>query len=165
MIRKKINKFLSAIATIALCIAAVSCDNGYDCELNNTAYDNIGFYANENGEEKPYIYPSPLTVSLMINGNDVVIINHVTETKEISLPMSYTQECDTVIFHYDDGLCDSLYIDHSNTPYYQSMECGTIMFHKLEGLKHTKVWIEKAAIVNKNVNFAGNENIKVYFYK
>lgn len=152
-------------AAIALCFAAAGCDNGYDCELNNIAYDNMGFYAIEGDKEEPYIYPSPLTVSLMVNGKDVIMINHITEADEVSLPMSYTQECDTVIFHYDDGLCDSLYVSHTNAPYYLSMECGTVMYHQLEGLKHTNVWIENATIVNKNVNFEGNENIKIYFYK
>ena len=113
-------------------------------------------YTIEDGKEEAYIYQSPLTVSLMVNGEESVMINHVMNTDRVSLPMSYTQERDTVIFRYDDGLCDSLYIDHTNTPYYQSMECGTLMFHKLEGLKSTNVWIEDAAIVNDIVNFEGD---------
>ena len=35
----------TAMAILLLCIAAIAaCDNGYDCELNNTSYNNIGFY-------------------------------------------------------------------------------------------------------------------------
>ncbi len=154
------------MAILLLCIAAIAaCDNGYDCELNNTSYNNIGFYTIEDGKEQPYAYSAPLSVSLMINGEDRVMINHITDAGEVQLPMSYTQDCDTVVFHYEDNLCDSLYIDHTNNPYYQSMECGTLMFHQIEGVKHTNMWIEKATIENKNVNFEGNENIKIYFYK
>ena len=156
----------TAMAILLLCIAAIAaCDNGYDCELNNTSYNNIGFYTIEDGKEQPYAYSAPLSVSLMINGEDRVMINHITDAGEVQLPMSYTQDCDTVVFHYEDNLCDSLYIDHTNNPYYQSMECGTLMFHQIEGVKHTNMWIEKATIENKNVNFEGNENIKIYFYK
>lgn len=161
------NKRGNAITTLAILLLAslAGCDNGYDCELNNTSYNNMGFYANEDGKEQPYAYPSPLTVSLMVNGKDTIMINHITDAEGISLPMSYTQECDTVVFHYEDNLCDSLYITHTNTPYYQSMECGTLMYHQLEGIKHTNIWIENTTIVNKNVNFNGDENIKIYFYK
>lgn len=165
MTKKRITNYLTFIATLLCIVATTGCDNGYDCTLNNTSYDNIVFYTYEEGKEVPYNYPAPLSVSLMVNGKDTIIINHISGAGEASLPMSYTQDCDTVIFHYNDGLCDSLYISHSNTPYYQSMECGTLMFHKLEGLKFTNVWIENATIVNENVNFEGNENIKVYFYK
>ncbi len=166
MTSKKRNITATLVATAMLCIMAMAaCDKGYDCELNNTSYDNIGFYTIEDGKEEPYTYPSPLTVSLMVNGEDQIMENHLFDAGEVSLPMSYTYDCDTVIFHYDDGLRDSLYITHTNEPYYQSMECGTLMFHKLEELKHTNVWIEDAVIVNKNVNFEGHENIKIYFYK
>lgn len=166
MIHNRKNIAITIVALLAVGLAAITgCDKGYDCELDNTSYDNIAFYTIEDGKEEAYIYQSPLTVSLMVNGEESVMINHVVNTGNVSLPMSYTQERDTVIFRYDDGLCDSLYIDHTNTPYYQSMECGTLMFHKLEGLKSTNVWIEDAAIVNDIVNFEGHENIKIYFYK
>lgn len=164
--RHRKREIITTMVALLLCIAAITaCDNGYDCELNNTAYDNMGFYTITDGKENPYAYPSPLTVSLMINGKDSIMINHITDASEVSLPMSYTYDCDTVVFHYDDGLQDSLYISHTNTPYYQSMECGTLMFHQLDGIRHTNTWIENATIVNKNVNFEGNENIKIYFYK
>lgn len=164
MRRRFFNKII-LIAT-AICFAAVAaCDNGYDCELNNTSYDNIGFYTIENGKEVAYTNPQPLTVSLMINGKDSIMINHITDADRVSLPISYTQDCDTVIFHYADEFSDSLYISHTNSLYYQSMECGTLMFHQISDLKHTNTWIENAVIANKDVNFNGNENIKIYFYK
>ncbi len=155
---------LSAIV-IGLTIIMIGCDNGYDCALNNTSYDNIGFYTKENNSEEEYIFPETLTVSLMVNGKESIVVNHIIDADRISLPMSYTQEVDTVIFRYSDALEDSLYITHTNNPYYQSMECGTVMYHKLEELKYTNVWIESADIVNNNVNFEGHENIKIYFYK
>ena len=139
------------------------CDNGYDCSLNNTAYNKIAFYsALTKGR---YTHPGPIDVSLMVNGKDSLFINHKTDAEEVSLPMSYTQSIDTVIFLYEDGLRDSLYITHSNEPYYQSMECGTLMFHSINDVQHTNVWVDSAAIKNTNVNFKGNENIKIYFYQ
>lgn len=162
---KNIGKSIVKVAAIAtlLLVAVTSCDNGYDCTLNNTSYNNIGFYSAET--KSKYAYPDALNVSLMVNGKDSIMIYHITSAEGVSLPMSYTHDTDTVVFHYESGHCDSLYIEHSNEPYYQSMECGTLMFHKIEDVRYTDVWIESVAIQNKNVNFKGNENIKIYFYQ
>ena len=164
MSNKNIIKSIGVLLATAAMIIVAGCDNGYDCALNNISYNNMGFYTIADNSEAEYAFPAPLTVSLMVNGKDSVVVNHITEAGEVSLPMSYTQNTDTVVFHYEDALTDSIYISHSNIPYYQSMECGTLMFHKLEDVKHTNVWIEATEIINKNVNFEGHENIKIYFY-
>ena len=153
----------TALTLIFVAALLVGCDNGYDCSLNNTAYNKMGFYSALTKER--YIHPGPIDVSLMVNGKDSLFINHLTDAEDISLPMSYTQSIDTVIFLYEDGLRDSLYITHSNEPYYQSMECGTLMYHSISEVEHTGVWMEDVAIKNKKVNFKGNENIKIYFYQ
>ena len=162
---KNIGKSIAlAAAVTALLLAAVTaCDSGYDCTLNNTSYNNIGFYSADTKERYPY--PDALDISLMVNGKDSIMIYHIIDAESISLPMSYTHDTDTVVFHYESGHSDSLYIEHNNEPYYQSMECGTLMFHKIEEVRHTDVWIDSVAIKHKNVNFKGNENIKIYFYQ
>ena len=99
----------------------------------------------------------------MINGNAATAVNHVTNAKEIKLPMSYTATCDTVIMNFSGNYNDTLYIGHSNIPIFQSMECGVIMHHKLNGATHTARLIDSMAINNANVNFDYNENIKLYF--
>ena len=153
------------IALLALTLSWASCDNGYDCDLNNISHNNITFYTLADGQEVPYTEYSPLTVSLMVNGKDSIMVNHITEAAGVSLPMSYAQETDTVVFHYDDTTCDSLYVTHINKPFYQSMECGLLMFHQIEKIRSTNVWIENAAIINNTVNFNGHENIRIYFYQ
>ncbi|MBQ8270676.1 MAG: hypothetical protein IJZ22_05650 [Bacteroidaceae bacterium] len=158
-------KIGNIITMLALMLTWVGCDNGYDCDLNNISYNNITFYTLADGQEAPYANPTPLTVSLMVNGKDSVIVNHITDATVISLPMSYAQNTDTVVFHYEDNSTDSLYVDHTTKPFYQSMECGILIHHQIEQVKCTNVWIEGAAIVNNAVNFNGNENIRIYFYQ
>ncbi len=160
---KKIAGLLAAPLVAMLVIAG--CDSGYDCSLNNTSYENITFYTIGDEKEQPYTMPNPLTVSVMINGQEEVMVNNITDAENVLLPMSYTQECDTVIFHYHDNSIDSLYVTHTAEPYYKSMECGVLMFHKIEDIKNTNVWIEDVKIVNKSVNFENNENIRIYFYQ
>ncbi len=140
------------------------CDGGYDCALDNIAYNRIKFYdIDENGTEKEYSFPEALTVSMMVNGRDSIVVNHITNAKELTLPMSYTSHCDTVILKFLDRYNDTLYIYHHNTPIYQSMECGIIMHHTITGSRHTTNFIDSITINTANVNFDNNENIKLYF--
>lgn len=148
----------------ALCMMLCQgCDGGYDCALDNIAYNRIKFYdIDENGTEKEYSFPEALTVSMMVNGRDSIVVNHITNAKELTLPMSYTSDCDTVILKFLDRYNDTLYIYHSNTPIYQSMECGVIMHHTITGISHTTNFIDSLTINTANVNFDHNENIKLY---
>ena len=157
---KKITILLTAICYL-LC---TGCDGGYDCALDNIAYNRIKFYhINEYGIENEYAFPEPLTVSMMINGRDSIVVYHMTNAKELTLPVSYTGVCDTVILSFTDRYNDTLFVDHSNIPIYQSMECGVIMHHKLTGARHSGSFIDSVAINSTNINFDKNENIKLYF--
>ena len=154
-----------AVLFIALCsLLFTGCDGGYDCALDNIAYNRIKFCTiNEHGVEAEYAFPEPLTVSMMINGRDSIVVNYATNAKDLTLPMSYTSECDTVLLNFFDRYCDTLYIGHSNIPIYQSMECGVIMHHRLTGCANTNNMIDSLVIKETNVNFDQNENIKIYF--
>lgn len=149
-------------AALLLALLFAGCENGYDCHLENVAYNRIGFYKSDSTDVK-YQLPEVLTVSLMVNGRDSIVVNHIEDTDALMLPMSYTNECDTVIFGYGESIADTLYVAHQNILYYQSMECGTIMYHKLEEVKYTKRLIDSVAIVHNFVKFDANENVRIYF--
>ena len=162
MIRKPLKSITTLIAA-AILILTGSCDSGYDCGIENTAYNRIGFYnIDGNNTEKEYQFPEVLTVSLRVNGKDSVVINHITNAGELKVPISYTHDCDTVVFSYESGATDTLYVSHENIPYFISMECGLAMYHKLLGVRHTEAFIDSVAITNDYVNFDNNENIKLY---
>lgn len=159
-------KQIAVLLTLFCCLLCTGCDGGYDCALENVAYNRMKFYTiGADGQEKEYAFPEAMTVSVMVNGIEYIAINHVTNVKEIKLPMSYTAACDTVImnFYNNDSYNDTLYIGHDNIPIYQSMECGVIMHHELITATSTNVIIDSLAIGNANVNFDHNENIKLYF--
>ena len=159
-------KQIAVLLTLFCCLLCTGCDGGYDCALENVAYNRMKFYTSgADGQEKEYAVPDALTISVMVNGIEYIAINHITNVKEIKLPMSYTAACDTVImnFYNNDSYNDTLYIGHDNIPIYQSMECGVIMHHELITATSTNVIIDSLAIGNANVNFDYNENIKLYF--
>ena len=75
-----------AILLVAICslFSTTGCEGGYDCALDNIAYNRVKFYyINEYGIEKEYSFPEPLTVSMMVNGRDSIVVYHMTNTKEL----------------------------------------------------------------------------------
>lgn len=139
------------------------CDNGGDCNINNVSYYRIGFYNidPETGKEVKYTFPETVNVSLVVNGQDSTIVNNITEATDLALPMSYTNECDTVIIEFG-TIPDSLYVEHTNIPFFISMDCGTGMYHMITDIKHTGNLIDSVAVTYPQVNFDAHENIKLY---
>ena len=155
---------LISVSLALCCMLFAGCDSGYDCALENVAYNRIKFYnINQYGDETEYTLAETLTVSMMINGRSEIVVNNVTNTNELTLPVSYTNDCDTIILNFLDQYNDTLYIGHENIPIYQSMECGVIMHHRVTGGTNTGYFIDSMAINNANINFDYNENIKLYF--
>ena len=162
MIKKAIIKAVIHLS-VACSMIFVACDSGYECGIEKTSYNRIGFYnINEHNIESGYSFPDVLTVSLLVNGKDSIVVNHITNTSSLQLPMSYTHECDTIVFSYENNATDTLYIKHENIPYFISMECGLAMYHKIENVTHPNAFIDSVAITNDYVNFDYNENIKLY---
>lgn len=168
MITKKImmkkNIFTALVALLMLTI--FSCDNGADCNINNVAYNRIQLYGaitdNDTIAGNKYSYPDTLTVKLIINGNDSIIINRMVGASELQLPVCFTQECDTLVMEYSNADNDTLYIEHTNIPYFVSSDCGMAMYHHLIAVRHTNSLIDSAAINEAFINYDWNENIKLY---
>lgn len=162
MIKKEIGKVVMALVAICSIIIG-SCDSGYECGIEKTSYNRIKFYNIDSyNTESEYQFPEYLTVSLIVNNKDSIVINHLANAGDLKLPMSYTHECDTVVFHYENNATDTLFVKHENIPYFISMECGLAMYHRIQGVTHTNVFIDSVAIINDYVNFDYNENIKLY---
>lgn len=152
-----------AIALLTLTIA--SCENGTDCNINNISYNRIQLYgANilEDTISQKYSYQDTLTVKLIINGNDSIIVNKLVGASDLQLPVSYTHECDTLVFEYSGNLDDTLYVEHSNIPFFISTDCGMAMYHHITGVRHTNTMIDSAAIKEPFIDFDWHENIKLY---
>lgn len=160
-----IDKIKGLILVLLLTFAIASCDNGGDCSIYNVAYYRTLFYnaiTDENDKEEPYQFYETIDVSLVINGKDSVVANHLTEATELTLPMCYTQECDTVVLHIGNNVEDTLFVEHTNIPMFLSMDCGTAMYHNITAIRHTNNYIDSVAIVHPFVDFNAHENVKLY---
>ena len=165
---KYIKNIVPALLIMATMIF-IACDNGADCNINNVAYNRIQLYdaqtknnvVADEGNDK-YSYPDTLTVKMVINGKDSIVVNRLVGASELQLPVCFTQECDTLVFEYSGADNDTLYIEHTNIPYFVSSDCGMAMYHHVTGLRHTNNLIDSAAINEPLIDFDWHENIKLY---
>lgn len=157
------NLLFFAVLTLTLC-GIIGCENGGDCNINNVSYNRIYLYKAdpETQTEEKSVYTGTLTVSLVVNGKDSIVVNHVSQFSELAVPMCYTQECDTLVFLYENDERDTLFVEHTNTPFFIALDCGMGMFHNLKGLRYTNSFIDSAKIEYPLVDFDAHENIKLY---
>ncbi len=162
--------FIRNIICIWLVALAMLGCNSNDCPLNNSVRLVCGFYDAAND--------SSLAVSdtLTIAVRDSVILNRATNEATVSLPMSYGSEADTLVFRFtpegsEASISDTLIVSKTNEPHVVSLECGTSVFHSITATACTnrtpsatfRYAITRVTVSQPNVNFDGQENLKIYF--
>ena len=82
--------------------------------------------------------------------------------------MSYAGGTDVLIFEMRDTLhnvvYDTITINKTNTPHFESTECGPAYYHTIEGVSTTNHKIESVTINDTEVNHDGTkEHIRILF--
>ena len=96
--------------------------------------------------------------------NDTVLLNKVLNASKISIPMSYFNSVDTLVFSYGQiSLKDTIRIFHDSYPHVELPECGTYRFHTLKSVEASDAAIDHIEISNAKVGYEGHENVKIYF--
>jgi len=95
---------------------------------------------------------------------DTVLVNKLVGATSMSLPMKYFSNNDTIIIKYASITNrDTLYISHESYSNVDLPECGTHRFHLLKAINTTYNGISNIEIVDNEVNYEGNENVKIFF--
>ncbi len=95
---------------------------------------------------------------------DTILVNKSSSRSEVSVPMSYLNPADTLIFQYESiSRGDTLIVSHKSHAHVELPECGAHYYHTLTGIKSTDAAIDHVEIVNSEVNYQGLENVKIYF--
>ena len=144
------------IALLAVSCLAVACSS-INCQLNNTVYTTYGFYY----RNSPITVTDTLTVTTL--GSDSVLLNKQTGMSSIELPMSYTGETDVFVLSFMNLSNDTIWVSHTNYPYYETPECGTAIFHEITRIDHTRNLIDSIEVVKRTVNYDGKENVRIHF--
>jgi hypothetical protein len=156
-------------AMLILLTALFAGCNGTDCPLNNTVRARYAFY--ESGTGKAITIPDTLSVSAL--PKDTTILNRAIGIASITLPLSYVQNEDTLLFKFrtkSGQVCDTVCISHTNIPHFASLDCGTSIFHEIKDVRINRrtataefpTVIDSITIANSKVNYDETENFKVY---
>jgi len=95
---------------------------------------------------------------------DTVLVNKLSAKSYMSLPMSYSNTSDTLVFQYGNILAnDTIILTHKPYPYVELPECGSYMFHTLKDIYTTTAAIDHVELSRLTVNFEGFENVKIFF--
>lgn len=151
LIRLRAAALLGAVAVLAAC-------SSVDCPLNNTVYANYKLMG------KVTTLPDTLTISTTRHdGLDSVLINQQVNTDSFALPMSYAQDVD-VLYIRANALTDTVWVEKTNQPHFESVDCGLNYFHTITGVRATRHAIDSIVVNQKEVTYdATKQHFHIYF--
>lgn len=151
---------LSRLLSLLLVVVSLVACSGEDCPINNTVSGKMAFYS-EYGDAVSFA--GELTVRVVRPQGDSVVLNRKMKASEVLFPLSYVNEIDTFVFDYAGVACDSIYVNHTNTPTLVSIDCGVAMFHVIKSVISTHNEIDTIILKSSDVNYDERENIQVIY--
>ena len=162
---KKVLSIIMGVAVLAW--ATNSCDDA-GCTLYNSTLCHIVFYDTDGN-----IYSLTDTLTVHAVGTDNLVYNRGKNLNTIQVQLSYDKDIDTLLYEHwleedDTHRMDTIYIQKTNTPHFESPDCGTSMFHDI-----TKVWygnddrfpndpfFGKVTVVHPQVYYNSSDNIHI----
>ena len=156
----RLKSYIAGALTAAAVIVATEACSSINCQLNNTVYTTLGFYQDTTTSTAVSLLD---TLTITAAGTDSILINQEYSASSVELPMSYGGDVDQLIFSCASLGADTLWIYHTNYPYYETPECGTAVFHDITRVESTHNFILTTKIVKSSVNYDGEENVMIYF--
>ncbi len=145
-----------------LSILTVGCTNN-NCPLESNVFCNYGFY---DSEGTAVVFNDTVNVTVFRGTKrDTLVVNKLVGQHSFPVPMSYYGTEDTVVLDYASLIRnDTIIVRHESYPHVELPECGTKYFHTLKDvyLLNSGASIDDIEISNPEVNYFGNENIKIY---
>lgn len=152
MMNNQTNNKAKTLVLASVAMAALSACSTFDCPLSNRVHASFSL----KGEVKTL--SDSLTVSTPRDINnpeeDTVLINRITDTDSLQLPMSYQRKEDVFYFTLakkDTTLIinDTVWIEKENLPHFESIDCNPAIFHIINGVRFTTNAID-SIVVNYN---------------
>lgn len=152
--------------TIALiAITAMTACTSIDCPVENNV---ATLYKLQKADGTQDTLHDTLTVlTRLARGVDTVILNKSVETTSFQLPISYTNAADTFTFVRKSDtreLTDTVWIEKTNLPQFESVDCKLVYFHDVTSLRHTRNGIDSISVKKGRIDYDSNtENFHIYF--
>ena len=139
---KKQRKYSWLHIGMLLTILILAACSSVDCPLNNTVYANYKLMG------KVTTLPDMLTISTTRqDGSDSILINRQ----------------DTLYFQTN-TLIDTVWIEKTNHPHFESVDCGLNYFHTITGVSCTHNAIDSIVINKKEVTYdISQQHFYIYF--
>ena len=150
------------IALIAL--TAMTACTSIDCPVENNV---ATLYKLQKADGTQDTLHDTLTVlTRLARGVDTVILNKSVETTSFQLPISYTNAADTFTFVRKSDtreLTDTVWIEKTNLPQFESVDCKLVYFHDVTSLRHTRNGIDSISVKKGRIDYDSNtENFHIY---
>lgn len=148
---RKLLYLLVGVMSLAAC-------STIDCPLNNAVYTKYVLRG------PVTTLPDMLTISTTTSdGSDSVLINMQQNTDSFSLPMSYNRPEDVLIMQTNNHF-DTITVEKTNTPHFESVDCGVNYFHTITNVTYTRHAIDSVVIHHNIVNYdASQPHFYIYF--
>lgn len=155
-----------ALACITAALAAVSCSS-IDCPLNNSVCVKMRLAGDESVTRDTLTISSPRTVG---DDNDTVLINRLTATDSLQVPMSYNRSRDIYFLtlvqeETSVETTDTLWVDKTNIPHFESVDCAPNMFHDITAVSSTHHSIDSIAVNNDKVTYNDAKAHLIIYFK
>jgi hypothetical protein len=154
---KRLSSLQGLFAALVV-VAFVAACTSVDCPLNNTVYAN---YQLKGPVTK---LNDTLTISTPRQGKrDSVLLNKKYDAENFTLPVSYGHDED-VLFFYTGQHKDTVWMQKTNRPHFESTDCGLNFFHTITGIRYTRHAIDSIVINHKEIDYdASPKHFYIYF--
>lgn len=135
-----------------------------DCPLNNIVHTQFVVEGGVTDDDTLSV------LAVRADGSDTILYNLGVNTTSMSLPISYQQDEDMLVFQLTDTttkvtVSDTLRIQKENTPHFESADCAPTFFHKLTAVSTTHHLIDSVVINEQEVDYdATKKHIYIYYH-
>ena len=147
-------------AFLCLLAIAAACES-VDCTLNNKVACTYVFY--NDGTSVSLLD----TLNVYACGTDSILVNQEIGASSAIIPMSYWLDADTLIFEVrgkDYLLVDTVYVEKTNIPHFESPDCPSKMFHTITAVRCTHHFMDDIIITNPLINYDEVENLQIHIH-
>ena len=146
---------MTVLLAAVVAVILVACSS-IDCPLNNRVYASYRFTGVVDTLKDTLTIVTPRTIDNP--EEDTVLINQLTNTDSLTLPMSYSRAEDIFYLQISQtgtGLktVDTVWVTKENEPHFESVDCNPTMFHTITGVRFTKHAIDDITINNNKVTY------------
>lgn len=154
------NSFARTALTAAAAATLLAACSSIDCPLNNRVYARYRLA----GTVTHLADTMTISTNRSDDGSDTVLINMQAPTDSFSLPVSYHAGTDIFYIELRDTAgqhyTDTLEIEKTNEPHFESVDCSANYFHTLTAVTCTHNAVDSVRIINNKVDY---DNSKTHF--